>query len=93
MYHSIVSIEFDPTKNGANIRKHGVDLSEVESVLYDPMALTIEDRDHGEQRFVTLGADALGRLLVVTYTWRDGTTIRLISARKAEPHERKAYEG
>jgi hypothetical protein len=41
---------------------------------------------------VTLGQDALGRLLVVAYTYREPATIRLISARKAEPHERKQYE-
>jgi hypothetical protein len=44
-----------------------------------------------EQRFVTLGADAAGRILVVVYTFR-GEDIRLISARQAEPHERKEYE-
>lgn len=55
--------------------------------------MTIEDGDHSEQRFVTLGMDDLGRILVVCYTYRDETTIRLISARKAEPHERKEYEG
>ena len=44
-----------------------------------------------EQRFVILGADAAGRILVVVYSWR-GDDIRLISARRAEPHEREEYE-
>ena len=88
-----MNIEFDPMKNKANIRKHGIDFSDIDEVFYDPCALTIEDRDHKEQRFVTLGMDGFGRLLVVCYTHRDESAIRLISARKAEPHQRKTYEG
>jgi uncharacterized protein len=60
--------------------------------LDDPRAITVIDAESDiEQRFVTLGLDPLGRLLVVVYTWR-GEDIRLISARPAEPHERKEYE-
>ena len=55
------------------------------------MALTIEDPDsEGEQRFVTLGMDALGRVLVIIHTWR-GERRRLISARKASPGEENRY--
>jgi uncharacterized DUF497 family protein len=43
-----------------------------------------------EERWVTLGLDALGRLLVVAYTWR-GERVRLISARKADASERAQY--
>lgn len=92
MYITPVEFVFDPTKNRINIRKHGIDLADVEAVFYDLNAITVEDRDHKEQRLVTLGMDSFGRLLVVCYTYR-GNTIRAISARKAEPHERKAYEG
>lgn len=87
-----MEITFDPAKNRVNTRKHGIDLADVEGVFYDLNAITIEDRVHSEQRFVTLGMDGFGRLLVVCYTYR-GDIIRAISARKAEPHERKAYEG
>jgi uncharacterized DUF497 family protein len=86
-------VEFDPVKNRANIRKHGIDLVDVDEVFYDPCAATMEDRDHKEARFVTLGMDGFGRLLVVCYVYRGEATIRVISARKAEPHERKSYEG
>jgi len=57
------------------------------------LAITVVDdeSDPLERRFVTLGADAAGRILVVVYTWR-GDDIRLISARRAEPHEREEYE-
>jgi uncharacterized DUF497 family protein len=52
-------------------------------VLFDPNALTREDLDvKNEQRFVSIGMDAIGRVLVVVYTYR-GEDIRLISARSA----------
>jgi uncharacterized DUF497 family protein len=88
-----MGIEFDPAKRIINLRQHKIDLADVEGVFYDPMAITIEDRDHNEQRFVVIGTDWFGRVLVVCYTWRDDATIRVISARKAELHERKQYEG
>jgi uncharacterized protein (DUF4415 family) len=47
----MVSIEFDPKKDAANLKKHGVSLSEGDGVLNDPLALTVEDRSaEGEQR-------------------------------------------
>ncbi|MBU3694374.1 MAG: BrnT family toxin [Rhodocyclaceae bacterium] len=92
MHERFSGLEFDPAKNLANRRKHGVDLVDVEPVFFDPLALTKEDRDHGEARFLTLGMDGYGRLPVVCYTWR-GDAIRVISARKADPAERKVYEG
>jgi uncharacterized DUF497 family protein len=55
------------------------------------MALTMEDPDaEGEQRLVTLGMDALGRILVVIHAPR-GSRTRLISARKASPGEAEQY--
>ncbi|MGQ9651745.1 MAG: BrnT family toxin, partial [Phycisphaerae bacterium] len=59
----------------------------------DPRSLTIYDPDHSiiEERFVTMGLSAGGRILVVVHTGRGGC-IRLISARKATQRERKAYE-
>jgi uncharacterized DUF497 family protein len=87
-----MSVEFDPDKARANLHKHKVAFTDAEQALYDPLAITIEDPDaENEQRFVTLGMDALGRILVVVHTPR-GEITRLISARKASPGERKAYE-
>ncbi len=62
-------------------------------VFDDPYAITIVDDESepSEQRLVTLGIGAAGRLLVVAYTWR-GENIRIISARPAETHEREEYE-
>ena len=87
-----MKIRFDPAKNRLNLSKHRIDLADVDAVFYDPFALTREDRDHDEERFVTLGMDGLERLLVVAYTWRGEDEIRVFSARAAEPHERRDYE-
>jgi len=68
----MMSVEFDPIKAKSNLRKHGVGFAHAEQALRDPMALTREDPDsEREQRFVTLGADSLGRVLVVIHTQRD----------------------
>ncbi|MGH8675893.1 MAG: BrnT family toxin [Burkholderiales bacterium] len=87
-----MSAEFDPKKDAANIKKHGVSLSEGDGVLSDPLALTVEDdRAEGEQRFVTMGMNVFGALMVVVHAPRpDGT--RIISVRKPDPKERRNYE-
>jgi uncharacterized DUF497 family protein len=89
-----VGFEWDEqSKAGINFRRHGVRLPEAIPVFDDPYAITITDdeSDPGEQRFVTIGRGAAGRLLAVVYTWR-GENIRIISARPAELHEREQYE-
>jgi uncharacterized DUF497 family protein len=85
-------IVWDPRKAQINIEQHGIEFSHAATVLDDPMALTIEDKRHAEQRFITIGSDILGRMLVVVYAYDDKEQIRLISARKAGPGERKQYE-
>ncbi len=91
MYAKSVDIEFDPAKAEANFRKHNVGFADAEQALRDPYGVTIEDPDsEGERRFVTLGMDALGRILIVVHTPRRGLT-RLISARKASKGEAEKY--
>ena len=86
-----MDFEFDPVKARANLHKHKVSFSHAEQALRDPCAFTIEDPDsEGEARFVTLGMDSLGRVLVVVHTWR-GHRTRLISARKASKGESEQY--
>ena len=87
-----MSADFDPKKDAANIKKHRVSLSEGDGVLNDPLALTVEDDSaEDEQRFVTVGMNVFGSLMVVVYTPRgDGT--RTISVRKPDPKERRNYE-
>lgn len=61
-------------------------------MLRDPLALTIEDPSaQGEQRFVSVGMNVFGNLRVVVYAFR-GEDVRIISVRKAEPKEIRAYE-
>jgi hypothetical protein len=83
--------EWDPRKATANVNKHGVDFADAATALYDEHAITIRDDDEEEERYVTIGLDALGRMLVVVYTWR-GDRPRLISARRATAQERRQYE-
>lgn len=83
--------EWDPDKAAENLSKHGVDFADAVLVLEDDQAMTIEDTEHEERRFVTLGMDPYGRILVVVYTWRAGT-LRPISARKANRRQRRQYE-
>ena len=71
---------------------NGIDFADAATVLYDELAVTVADEERDEERFVTIGMDALGRLLVVVFTWR-GDRMRLISARRATPRERRQYEG
>jgi uncharacterized DUF497 family protein len=85
-------VVWDTRKATANIRNHGIEFSHAATVLDDPMAVTIEDTRHAEQRFVTVGADIIGRILVVVYSYSGVEEIRLISARKATPKERRVYE-
>jgi len=86
-----VDYEWDPAKAKANFSKHGIHLADAASVLEDDLALTIRDPySEEEERWITLGMDSLGRLLVVIYIWR-GERIRLVSARSATPHESRQY--
>ena len=91
-----VEFEFEwaPEKAALNLQTHGVDFADAATVLSDDLAMTtLDDSSHNEERFVTVGLDALGRLLVVVYTWRGARRIRLISARPATARERRQYEG
>ena len=77
-----MTVSFDPKKNSANLKKHGVSLAEGDGVLNDPLAVTIEDDSaEGEQRFVTLGANTFGSLMVVIWTPRNNDE-RIISVRR-----------
>ena len=69
-----------------------MEFADAAGVFEDPDAITIEDPDsEGEQRFLSIGLDVLGRIIVVAYTYRDDD-VRLISARKATKKEVKIYE-
>jgi uncharacterized protein len=84
--------EWDSNKAQSNIQKHGIDFADAVSVFADDFATTVVDEHPDEQRFVTVGMDALGRIIVVVYTWLADSCIRLISARQATIRERLQYE-
>ena len=85
--------DWDPEKAEANLRKHDVSFEEASTAFGDPLSVTIRDPDHSrdEDRYVLIGQTYRGRLVVVVHTDREGVT-RLISARIAEPRERRSYE-
>jgi uncharacterized DUF497 family protein len=86
-----VAFQWDPKKAKSNSKKHGLSFADAVSVFEDAEALTIDDPHPAEQRFVTLGLDSLGRVLVVCWTQR-GDDIRIYSARRATAGERRTYE-
>jgi len=87
-----MQVTWDPKKAESNFKKHKIRFSDAEMVLYDPFAMTLEEQVvAAQQRFVSIGADAVGRVIVIVYSYH-ADTIRLISARKATPSERKQYE-
>jgi uncharacterized DUF497 family protein len=84
-----MQVEWDPGRARLNARKHGVALADAVAVLEDETALTMRDPfPEDEERWITLGLDAFGRVLVVVYTWR-GERVRL-SRRATRPRARGA---
>lgn len=86
-------VEWDLSKAETNLHKHGVSFEEAQTVFADPLSATVGDPDHSEheQRMLVLGQSTAGRLLVVSFAER-GEHIRIISARRADPRERRSYE-
>ena len=88
------SFEWDARKDAANRRKHGVFFHEAATVFADDQALLIPDPDHSriEERYLLLGLSDRLRMLVVCHCLRrQGETIRIISARRANRFERNQY--
>ena len=83
--------EWDSVKSKANARKHGVKFADAVIALEDEFAITIADPESKDEvRFVSLGMDANGRVLVTVFTHRDDA-VRIISSRIASKGERKRY--
>ena len=89
--------EWDPAKAQRDLKAHGIAFERAATVFLDPEALSEFDEEHSqeEDRWITLGLDRSGSLLVVCHTYREETTIsarvRLISARKATKNEARQY--
>ena len=94
----IYSFEWDPEKARRNLRDHRIPFERGATVFQDPNALSLYDDDHSddEDRWITLGQDRTGIILVISHTYREETdahiTIRIISARKATRKEQNNYE-
>lgn len=92
-----IRFEWDSAKAESNLKKHRVSFEMASRSFFDPFAIVEQDRiENGEHRWQTLGIVDGYLLLLVAHTVRDdedGTeVIRIISARRAEPKERKRYE-
>jgi len=85
-------ITWDADKAEANYKKHGISFEEAQSVFFVPTSVTIEDRDHDEDRFITIAFSKELNLLVVVYAYKLDEEIRIISARKATKREANIYE-
>ena len=94
------NFEWDPEKARQNLQKHKVAFEKAAEVFLDPLAISIFDQGHShsidEERWVTIGRDKGGMILVVVHTFviqgRDKRKIRIISTRKATRNEIKQYE-
>lgn len=88
----VVHFEWDANKNQENIRKHGIDFTDVEGLFDHPTLTWLDERDHyGEARWVSVGL-LQAFVGVVVYTERVDDVIRIISARRAIKYEVRRYE-
>lgn len=92
------TFEWDSNKARENLRKHKVSFDRAAEVFVDPLAISIVDEEHSEEeeRWVSLGMDRRGSILVLIHTFSEVSTdesrIRIISARKATKREARHYK-
>jgi uncharacterized DUF497 family protein len=93
-----VEFDWDPVKAESNRRKHGVAFEEAMGIFGDPLALSLLDKEsgEGEERWVTMGRNPAGNLLLVVHTYvelsADRALVRIISARHPTRREIRSYE-
>jgi len=85
-----MDFEWDGAKELANRKKHGVDFRTAAKVFLDPYAVEFDDLGAIDEQRVNVIGMVEGRMLFVVYTMR-GDVVRIISARGAEPHEKRKY--
>jgi uncharacterized protein len=92
-YTPLVRVEWNRQKAEDNLAKHGVSFEEAQTVFHNPLARIFDDEAHSadENREIIIGHSVLNRLVLVCFTERR-EVIRLFSARRATPKERKDYE-
>ena len=89
--------DWDSKKNSENINNHGISFEQSQEVFLDPLHLSILDERFScfEERWITMGATQAGDVLVVAHLYfveEPGERLRIISARRATPQERRQYE-
>ncbi|MFT4038756.1 MAG: BrnT family toxin [Thermomicrobiales bacterium] len=85
-----MSFDWDPDKSRQNRRKHGFGLEEAQSVFDDPaLSVELDERDYSEERWIAIGR--VGAVVVFVVFINRAGVIRLISARRASPHEEERY--
>ena len=93
-----MEFEWDPVKDKANIKKHGIAFSDAALIFADSNMMTLYDKEHSQQedRYLSLGRTQKGQVLLVSHTQRstgDDEMIRIISARSADKDEESVYYG
>lgn len=89
-----IRFEWDKRKAASNAKKHGVTFDEARTVFFDEFAIQYFDPDHSEEedKFILLGLSHTLSTIVVCHCFRkEETTVRIISARKADSYESKVY--
>jgi uncharacterized DUF497 family protein len=89
-----VEFEWDKEKAAGNLEKHGISFDGAKTVFSDPLARVVDDEWHAEDeaREIITGYSSKNRILVTIFIEREQDKVRIISARKAVPLERKKYE-
>ena len=94
----MVEFEWSPAKAASNLRKHKVSFNLAATVFHDPYMRSVPDEGHSglEERWISMGCDQGGRLLVVSHTYSEigngNILVRIISARHATRNERRQFE-
>ena len=89
-----MKFEWDEDKSESNYKKHSIRFDEAQTVFVDPDSVEFFDDEHSEEedRFIRVGRSLKMNVLLVVFCERDANIIRIISARKATPQERRDYE-
>ena len=98
MNERLFQFEWDQAKADGNLRKHGLSFELASTVFFDPSLLTVADLKHGEpeELWFSIGIAGNGLVISLVYLWFEtdpaAIKIRLISARRATPAERRQYQ-
>jgi uncharacterized protein len=89
-----MQFEWDNKKAESNLKKHNVSFEEAKTVFGDSLARVFDDDEHSfdEKRNGIVGHSLDNRLLIISFTEREGDIIRIISARETTPKERRNHE-